>query len=349
MDSDLETAAMDRKRHATIAEIARLAGVGTATVDRVLHNRGTVRETTRQRVEQARAAIESGAPMSPRARPWRLKVLLPELAGSSTEHLGRCLQACGERGNATVECVFARKMEPAALARKLRACAGQGIDAVAFQALEDPRVHDAVDFLHGARIPGLALLSGLANPNIIATVGIDNRAAGRTAGFLMGRFTRQAGRVAIVTAGSLYRLHEDREMGFRAALRAGFPHIGESIVLNGEDDGTRNFTVVSEALARYPDLVGIYNVGGGHEGVVRALKEAGVVGELVHIGHNFSQETRSYLLDGSMDIVLHLDMHNVAEHAVEAMVAHLEQRQRDPGFLPIGIVTRENTTGLAFS
>ncbi|WP_068109016.1 LacI family DNA-binding transcriptional regulator [Tropicimonas marinistellae] len=340
---------MDVSRRATIAEIARLAGVGTATVDRVLHNRGTVRETTRQRVEQARAAIESGAPMSPRARPWRLKVLLPELAGASTDYLGRCLQACGAKGNATVECVFARRLEPAALARKLRACAGQGIDAVAFQALEDPRVHDAVDFLHDVRIPALALLSGLANPNIIGTVGIDNRAAGRTAGHLMGRLTRQAGQVVIVTAGSLYRLHEDREMGFRAALRTGFPHITETIVLNGEDDGNRNFTVMREALTKFPDLVGVYNVGGGHEGIVNAMQEAGVVGELVHIGHNLSQETRSFLIDGSMDIVLHLDMSTVAELAVEAMVAQLEQRQVSTGFLPTGIVTRENTFGFAFS
>ena len=165
----------------------------------------------------------------------------------------------------------------------------------------------------------------------------------------MGRLTRQAGRVAIVTAGSLYRLHEDREMGFRAALRSGFPHITDTIVLNGEDDGARNFAVMRDALVRYPDLVGVYNVGGGHDGIVSAMQEAGEVGELVHIAHNLSRETRGFLLDGSMDIVLHHDMHEVAEHAVEAMVAHLEHREVAAGFLPVGIVTRENTVGIALS
>ena len=74
------------------------------------------------------AAIESGEGDVPRAKPWRLKVLLPEDAGPSTEYLASCFQEVGAEGNATVECVFARKMEPSALASKLRACIGQGID-----------------------------------------------------------------------------------------------------------------------------------------------------------------------------------------------------------------------------
>ena len=67
-------------KHATVAEIAKWAGVGTATVDRVLNGRQGVREETRQRVMQAKAAIEQGVPAGPSKRPWRLKVLLPGLA-----------------------------------------------------------------------------------------------------------------------------------------------------------------------------------------------------------------------------------------------------------------------------
>ena len=48
-------------------------------------------------------------------------------------------------GRATIECVFSTKLEPAVLARRLRACAGQGIDAVGFQALDDPRVRSIVE------------------------------------------------------------------------------------------------------------------------------------------------------------------------------------------------------------
>ncbi len=336
-------------RRATVAEIARRAGVGTATVDRVLNGRQGVREETRQRVQQAKAAIEHGSPSGPGRKPWRLKVLLPELAGASTEYLGQCFQEFGALGHATIECVYTKKMEPALLARKLRACAGHGLDAVAFQALEDPRVHNAVEYLHSLDIPTLGLLSGLANRHLIGTAGVDNRAAGRTAGFLMGRLAQQPGSVAIVTGGQLYRIHEDREMGFRAALRNDFPKISDVIVLNGHDDASRIHRVVRAALDSHPELVGIYNVGGGNEGVARTLRENGVADELVFIGHNLTERTQAYLLDGTMDIVLHLSMRDVAASATDAMIAHLENRQTTLRPLPISVVTRENVVGMTLS
>jgi len=336
------------RQRATVAEIAKRAGVGTATVDRVLNARHGVREETRQRVMQAKAAIEQGIPAGPSQKPWRLKVLLPDLAGASTEYLGQCFQEFGALRNATIECVYTKKLEPALLARKLRACAGQGLDAVAFQALEDPRVHNAVDYLHDLNVPTLGLLSGLANRHLIGTAGVDNRAAGRTAGFLMGRLTQQPGSVIIVTGGQLYRVHEDREMGFRAALRSGFPQISDAIVINGHDEETEIYTAVREAIDRHSDLVGIYNVGGGSKGVARAMTEVGVADELVFIGHNLTERTQSYLLGGIMDIVLHLNMRDVAASATDAMIAHLEKRQPSLRPLPISVVTRENIVGMPF-
>ena len=48
---------MSNKRY-TIREIARLAGVSTGTVDRVIHNRGEVSENSRIRVEQTLKRFE---------------------------------------------------------------------------------------------------------------------------------------------------------------------------------------------------------------------------------------------------------------------------------------------------
>ena len=333
-------------RRTTIAAIARLAGVGTATVDRVLNGRGNVRDATRQRVEQAKAALETGSAPQQMRRPWRLKVLLPGMAGASTNYLAECFQEFGARGNATIECEFTRKMEPALLARKLTACAGQGIDAVAFQALEDPRIHNAVDHLHKLNILTLALLSGIPGQNLIGTIGTDNRTAGRTAGLMMGRLTRQSGKVAILSGGQLYRVHEDREMGFRAALRAEFGHILEPFVLNGHDDAEANYGVLRDALDAHPELVGIYNVGGGNEGIAKAMQEAGVANEIVFIGHNLTTHTQSYLLDVTMDIVLHLNMRDVAKTCVDVLTSHLDGHTAAPGIFPTMIVTKENLVGM---
>ena len=335
-------------KHARIADIARLAGVGTATVDRVLNGRGRVRESTRQRVEQAKSAIETGTPAVDRHKPWRLKVFLPGEAGPSTEYLALCFQEFGARGNATIECVFTTKMEPGALARKLRACEGQGIDAVAFQALEDQRVRDAVDHLKIRNIPCLSLISSLANSSVIGFVGTDTRAAGRTAGLLMGRLCQTAGLVAIISGGQYYRSHENREMGFRAVIRKDFPHLQLADTISGQDDIEGNYIVTCKFISEHPDLQGIYSVGGGNEGIVRALQDNCVAGEVKLIGHNLTPKTQAYLLDGSMHYVLHQNMRRAAELAVEVMIAQLEHRIPQLPILPVEIITRENILGTTF-
>ena len=68
----------------TIAEIARHAGVGTATVDRVLNGRSGVNAETVQKVMQSVAAL--GEPVVQRGRPrlrtdFRFAYVLP--AGNS--------------------------------------------------------------------------------------------------------------------------------------------------------------------------------------------------------------------------------------------------------------------------
>jgi len=335
-------------KQARIIDIARLAGVGTATVDRVLNERGRVRDSTRQRVMQAKAAIETGIPVVDRNKPWRLKVFLPSEAGPSTEYLARCFQEFGTLGNATIECVFTTKMEPGALARKLRACEGQGIDAVAVQALEDQRVRDAVDYLKMRKIPCLSLVSSLANSSVIGFIGTDTRTAGRTAGLLMGRLCQSAGLVVIISGGQYYRSHENREMGFRAIVRKEFPHLSLADTISGQDDIEGNYHVVCKFIDDNPDLLGIYSVGGGNEGIVRAMREKGVNGEVRLIGHNLTPKTQAYLLEGSMDYVLHQNMRKAAELAVEAMIAELENRPADFPILPIEIVTRENILGITF-
>lgn len=335
-------------KHATVAQIARLARVGTATVDRVLHDRANVGALTRQRVLQAKQAIEAGATPVERPRPWRLRVFLPEDAGPSTEYLGRCFQEFGARGNATIECVFTKKMEPGILARKLIAVSGQGVDAVAFQALDDPRVHDAVHELDRLNIPALAILSPIEHPTLTGFIGLNNRAAGRTGGYLMGRLTRRAGAVIVVTSGQLYRSHEDREMGFRIALRQDFPHVQEIVTCNAHDDGEGNYKAISRILAERDDIVGIYSVGGGNLGIARALGAAGRSKDIVFVCHNLTPHTQGFLMDGTIDIVLHVNMRLVAEEAVEALCAHLERRPFKPRALLTGVITRENIIGATF-
>ena len=336
------------KHAARISDIAKHAGVSTATVDRVLNGRINVRESTRQRVLQARQALESGSAPVDRHRPWRIKVILPKHAGPSTEYFARCIQQLGTYGQATIEVEFAVKIEPVALARKLRSCIGQGIDAVVFQALEDPRVTHAVSSLHQADIPCVTVLSGMESAQVVGHIGTNNRAAGRTAGLMMGHMTHTPGEILIITSGDLYRSHEAREMGFRAVLRSHFPQLNIATSLVGRDDIEHTGRIVSDALEQYSAVVGIYNVGAGNQGIARALQSAALSAEIVFIGHNLTPKTHGFLLDGTMNAVVHQNLQMTANYTVEFLIDHLDGHTSTPKTVPVEIITSENTEGVRF-
>lgn len=336
------------KQVARVKTIAERAGVSTATVDRVLNNRPNVRTSTKQRVLQARAAIESGSTTLSGNRPWRFKVILPKDAGPSTEHFATCIQNLGAQGKATVECEFASKMEPVQLARKLRACLDQRIDAVAFQALDDPRVIQAATDLKAAGIPCTTVLSGIERSDLCAHVGTNNRAAGRSAGFMMGHMTRTPGDILIITGGDLYRAHESREIGFRAVLRKNFSHVNIVASLTGHDDINNTFQLLEKALIDYPELVGIYNVGGGNEGIVKALHKAHVAREITFIGHNLTSKTHTYLLEGSMNAIIHQNLKLAAKKTVNTLITQVSEGLNKLQTVPVEIITRENTEGAEF-
>lgn len=336
------------KRRPRISDIAAEAGVGTATVDRVLHGRGGVSRKTERRVKDAIATLSSRRRRSargPEARPKRIRLVLPANAGISTEFLAKEIRRIGAAKNAEVGAQFVEKMNPSALAEMLEPRRLSGYDGIAFQALDHPVVRDAAGRFNDSGVPQVCVMSGFDGLLPHQFVGTDNRAAGRTAGFLMGRMAVRAGKIAVIWGGALYRSHEDREIGFRNAIREDFPDFEILALTSGGDDDAGNFEQVSSALADNPDIVGVYSVGGGNEGVLRALAKRRVEREIVYVGHNLTTLTRRYLIDGVMDAVIHQDMRMAARMAMASLDAQLAGNAISLPRLPVEIVTKENSVG----
>ena len=116
----------------------------------------------------------------------------------------------------------------------------------------------------------------------------------------------------------------------------------------GYDDIEQTYEQTLRVIEAQTNLIGIYNVGAGNEGLIRALKKADVTDEIITIGHNLSARTKQYLLEGSMDIVMHQNMRLAASQAVTAMIAHLENRPFVADILPVEVITRENIAGITF-
>ncbi|SHJ25553.1 LacI family transcriptional regulator [Roseomonas rosea] len=294
-----------------VPDVARAAGVSTATVDRVLHGRAGVRPVTVERVVRAAAAlgyILDTDPYESRARrPLRLAFLLPEGSNRFLTRLGQLVGEMRARFDGfgmTAHAEFIRSFNPELLAKALRE-AGRDADGVAFMALEHPAVREAVNALAEAGKPSATLISDIGNARRAAYVGLDNRSTGRTAGYLMARFIgRRPAKVAMIAGSLSYRAHEEREMGFLHLFTEMFPEVEVVGLREGHDDEAKNYRQAKMLLGRHPDLAGIYNIGGGAAGIARALREARREQETVFIGHGLTPDTRALLIDGTMDAVI---------------------------------------------
>jgi LacI family transcriptional regulator len=334
-----------------LRDVARMAAVSTATADRALHGRSGVRDATMQRVLKAAAELgylpEAELLRSLRPAPMELVFLLP--AGSNRylrmlgDYIGYAqdsLQPYNVRCRHHMIDSFDPKNVAAALLRY-----GKQAQGIAFMALEHPLVREAINTLVERGVHVVTLISDLSNSRRAAYVGMDNRAAGRTAGDLIGRLLGpRKGRVAMIAGSLSYRGHEEREMGFLHVMQERFPDLAVIGLREGQDDAGNNYRQARSLLDGNPDLVGLYNIGGASDGVARALKELGREQQVVFIGHGLTPDTRSLLVDGTLDAVINQHPQTMVMNCARIFANLRDGRDAVSGVEPvrISVVMREN-------
>jgi len=314
----------------TVHDIAAEAGVSLATVDRVLNNRPGVRGVTRDKVERAIATLgyvrDVAAANLAKSRSYPLVFILPEgdntfMRGLAAEVEAAKARSAVERTAITVLSVPA--FDAAALAAALEKARALGPAGVAVVAIDAPEVVAAVDRLREDGIAVVTLVSDLPGSSRDHFAGVDNIAAGRTAGSLMGRFLGgREGPVAIVAGSMLVRDHRDRLEGFSAAMAESAPGRRLLPVVEGHDDPTEVEQLVSKLVADHADLAGIYSLGAGNRGLITALEKAGRQRDVCAIAHELTPHSRRALSCGTLDALLNQD----AGHEVRSAVRVLKAR-----------------------
>jgi len=313
----------------TLRDIARQAGVSLATVDRVLHNRPGVRPDTVRRVKEAieRNSFQPhvAAAELARGRARRFAFVMPSGPNPFMQQIHSYLgQMSGwlSARRLAVEMVATDVFDPSVLAASLETLAGGDCDGVAVVALDHPSVRAAIDDLVDAGAKVVTLVSDVPSSRRHHYVGIDNIAAGRTAGALVGRLVGpRSGKVAIVAGSQGLRDHAERIFGFNQVMASEFPGLDMLPVLEGRDEDERSEQVLSRLLGKHPDIVGLYNVGAGTHGVARALIDSGRERQVVFIGHDVTVLTRKLLLQGVMDAAISQNPGHEARAAVRVLLA----------------------------
>lgn len=328
----------------TIAEIAARAGVSTATVDRVLNDRGGVRTRTGDIVRQVAGELGYFGPrVTPGREEIRLDIVLPAGANSFMRELRQNLiRECASREDLRLRIHDIEDPGHGVIEQRLADLRGQS-DAVGVVVPDRPEIRETLNMLARSGIKVATLVSDIPSINKVGYVGVDNRASGRTAGLLLGRLMGQsrAQQIALFVGSRAYRGHEEREMGFRSILAEEFPDLRIASYAEVGDDRNRAYQEMTRILSAGP-IGGIYNIGSGNQGIARALREANLARETVFVGHDLTDASRILLIDRTMDAVIDQNPRVEAREAVR-MLTSAVRGGAEPEYLPrVQIILREN-------
>lgn len=211
--------------------------------------------------------------------------------------------------------------DPAALVAVLEGLSREKPCGIALVATDAPDVRAAVDRLVRERFPVVTLVSDLTGSLRHHYAGVDNIAAGRTAARLLGRFLGpRKGEIAVLAGSMLVRDHRERLEGFTAVMAEEFPDLAILPVLEGRDDPEVAHRLVADALGN-ADIIGVYSLGAGNRGLIRALKEKAVDRVLTVIAHELTAHTRAALIDNTIDAILNQDAGHEVRSAIRVLKA----------------------------
>ncbi len=334
----------------TIHDVADVAQVSLATVDRVLNDRGGVAaksvEKVLKAVEKTGYVRDQVAANLSRKTAQRFTVVLPSGSSQFLDALRCALQ--NETTRLTADRIefeerTSESFDISATCTTLQHLVHNPCTCAAIMAPDAPAVHAEVANLVQAGVKVITLVADLPGSARAAFVGIDNIAAGRTAARFMGRFIKSPkGKIKIIVGSLDARDHAERLMGFRQVMRENYPKLELQPVVESFDDPRRVRTLAKDTLR--DGVVGLYHTGAGNHGMAEALaKHDGP--RPVTIVHELTPHSRTALHDGLFDLVIDQDPARAARRAITLMRDLSAGRPVavNDGDIPLNIFIKENT------
>jgi LacI family transcriptional regulator len=340
-----------KKHRRGIHLIAELADVSIGTVDRALHGRAGINESTRQRILKIADQIGYTPNLAARAlsvskASARIGVCIPREIHFFYDQLW---------GGVLDE---ARSVAPLGIQFVNRPVDALGeADTEAFKELAESGVNGII--LTAGNPQGLAPLIDEAEENGIRVVCVSTDAPesqrssivcvepwlnGSLAGELMGKFVPPGSKVAVVAGMLSAEDHRQKTASFSEAFPRHCPGGQVASIIEGHEDEDESFQKTFDLLGRLPTLAGIYVNTVNCLPVCRALGARGLAGKTKLITTDLFAEMSPYFEKGTITASIYQQPHRQGQMAVRLMADNLTGKVPFPKtvYLSPGVVMSSN-------
>ena len=331
--------------------IADLAGVSIGTVDRALHGRNGINESTRQRILQIARQIGYTPNLAARAlsvarASARIGVCIPReihffydqlwsgvldearsVAQLGVQFVNRPVRALGEDDT-----------------EAFRELVESGVNGIVLTAGNPADLKPLIDDAERKGIRVVCVSTDAPESHRSSVVCVEPRLNGCLAGELMGKFVPAGSKVAVVTGMFRTEDHRKKTDGFSES----FPRHcrgGQIVdVIEGHEDEDESFQKTFDLLGREPALTGIYVNTVNCLPVCRALGARGLAGKMTLITTDLFAEMSPYFQKGTITASIYQQPHRQGQMAVRLLTDNLTSKTPFPPTVHLspGVVMSSN-------
>lgn len=339
----------------TIKEIAELAGVHRATVDKVLHHREGVSQDVRQKIQKIIDELgytpnPAGRMLQRQGKQYKIAAVLVEVDALPYLKEGIERGVKNQVGFDIVIEYYVTAFQDAAKQQEiLEYVTDKRVDAIILSPINSDKIRHAIDRAADAGIPVVTTNSDIDGTKRACYVGQDGVRAGHIAGRLMGQFLGGVGKVAIISStidseNNNYYV-SIREQGFQEFIKKTYPAIRIAEYIESFEDPQITYQKTKELLQKHPDLQGIYITCGGASEVGRALKLSGRAKDVKVLAFEDYPQILDLIREDVIDCTLASELQRQGELPVHVILNYLvfgKKAKEDKMFTEIKILVKES-------
>lgn len=320
----------------TMQQIADIAGVTRATVDKIVHNRPGVSASTRERVQKIISEYNYAPPKHTKPKqassehgisPVQLAIItLPPTHDYYMEELkaGMDYQLNLYRDSQLqADYYFYNASDPQSLVSIISYLETQKIDALAIRGIDYPKVNDYIHSLVSKNIPVITFDSDLPDSGRFCFVGENLRGTGQVAASLMAEIIGGSGKTAIIGSSMNTNSTAERVGGFIDYMKEEHPNILLLDVIETLDQRTLTYSKVCDLIKEHPDIKGIWNSVSCNEELVQAVIDSGKIQDIKLISLTFSPRIISLVKQNLIKFTLGLTPRKLGKIVIQTLYEYL--------------------------
>lgn len=316
----------------TIKQIAEACQVSRGTVDRVLNNRGRVREEIAVRVRKKAEELgyrpnTAGKALAARKKNYVIGVIL---TSEGVEFFDEVLNGI-RRGQEEIAdygvTLLVRSMKGYDAEKQLALMEEMKnqVQLLILNGINEERIAEKIQEYMKDGLPVITINADVENSGRLCYVGCDFNSSGRTAAGILGLLSGGRAAVGIATGTVKVLGHNQRIHGFSSVCKARYPEIKVADIIETNDDDETGYEQTRLMLKSHPEITAVYIVAAGTAGVCRAVEESGRADSILVVASDNTNCVREWMKRGIIKAAVSQNPYGQGYRAVQRAADYLIQ------------------------